>query len=103
MPAHCIRTTRLHLVADLDRDIAAAQVDDRIANSWQRVVWMPSRSGRRQLPAEDLLPGDTVLIDGYVLTLTDLHFSDTLAILSFRDFNFNRSVPRRRLITFVRA
>lgn len=100
---------RTQSVLDLDRSIATMQADDA-CNRFVQHCWNPSehnaytrlaettRSGRAVLPADQLLPHDTILLDGELLIVADVRVTERMVILAFEDLDWGRSVSRLRLV-----
>jgi hypothetical protein len=79
---------RTQSVLDLDHHIAHLQADDALT----------SRPARPVLAADQLQPGDHVVLDGEHLAISHVRMTDLMVILSFQDLDWTRSVSRRRLV-----
>jgi hypothetical protein len=103
---------RTQSVLDLDRSIATMQADD--ASRFVQRCWDPreqrspvdhytalahaASASRAELPADMLLPGDAIELDGYVLTVEHVTVTSHLAIIAVAGFDWSRSLNRDRLV-----
>jgi hypothetical protein len=62
-----------------------------------------ARRDRAELPADHLVPGDAVTIEGHGLIVTDTHVLDRLVVLDFEGLDFALTVPRDKPIRVVHA
>jgi hypothetical protein len=102
MPHQDIPCRRTMSVLNLDAEIATMQADDAHCRPSRPDRYAElahtTRAGRAVLPADQLLPCDSILLDGELLVIADLRITELMVILEFENLDWGCSISRRRLV-----